>query len=522
MTQWNDPPQQQPASPWQPGPGQYGLGQPDAARPDTAQPSPGQPHAGQPFEAPQYGAQPYTEQPSAAPSYAAPSYTGQPGEVRAEYGAPPAPPEPETKKSRLPYLIAAAVCVVALVAAGLVFANARGWFTASGAASPNDAVQGLFDALAEDDLLGVVDRIAPAEAALTSGVTDEVLDQLKRLEIVKPGTTADQLYSLDITVDGLTLAPEPLPVNDHVQVVEVTGGTITVDSADTQSVLTEKIQDAAPEWTGSTPAHETFDIAEQSELTGGALRIATVQVDGRWYPSVFYTVADNIAFATLGPDYPHELSPMTAVGAATPALAMDGLLSALISGDVRNVAATFDPGTLGAVQDYASAIFGDGSACFLGGGNHSAGPGSCEPLGVSVMDAEWSTAEVSAGQKVMVDSLTLRTPEGDVAVVRDPAVPSLTITAPGEAPIVISPEKASEFVADLGSMFGVDAGQTPPEVTAIIEREVAELLQWGVTMVQGPDGQWYVSPIHSFTDLFLSLLRGLEPGDIDYLLAQGN
>jgi hypothetical protein len=33
------------------------------------------------------------------------------------------------------------------------------------------------------------------------------------------------------------------------------------------------------------------------------------------------------------------------------------------------------------------------------------------------------------------------------------------------------------------------------------------------------DGKWYVSPVRSFGDVFTSLLKGLEPGDIDYLIS---
>lgn len=467
-------------------------------------------------------------------AYPAPGYGNAAAPMPAEFAAPNGPAALPPRKSKLPYLVAAAVTVVALVAGGLVWAKSQGWFTASGAASPTAAVQGLVDALGDDDLTAAMRTIAPSEASLMADISGDVIEQLKRLEIVKDDVTADQLFSLGITLRGITLDPAPIRINDHVQVVRVTGGTVTVDGSSAESVLADKIRDAGPGLTGALgsadlpggdlleqdlSSPQTFDIAKQMAETGGALRIATVLEDGLWYTSLAYTVADNAAYTMLGPDYAADLKPLAASGAATPELAMDGLLAAVLSGDVRTMAATLDPGTLGAVQDYASAIFGGDSACLQGGGDAGS---VCRPLDASVVDATWTTAKVTGGQRVMVGSLTLRTPEGDVTIARDPSVPSLTLSSPGEVPIVISPSNADGFVRDIGSLFGMDPGDASPEVTAIVQRELTELLQWGVTMVQGGDGQWYVSPIHTFSDLFLSLLRGLQPGDIDYFLSLGN
>lgn len=554
MTEWNNPaPAGEPAgplpSPWAPGGGEQ-----QAAAPGYGQQPPAAPDFGdQPPTAPGFGQQPpsgpgeFTAAfpPAAgnpAPGDAPPSYGQSAYPAAAGYPAPAEhtvqtdPYAVPPRKSKLPYLIAAAVTVVALVAGGLVWAKARGLFTASGAASPTAAVQNLFDALGDDDLAGAMRTVAPSEASLISDISGDVIDQLKRLQIVKEDATTDQLLSLHTTVSGLTVDPDTMPVNDRVQVVRVTAGVITVDGGSAESVLTDKIRDASPDWSetlGSADlpgellpqdlnGPETFDIASQATATGGAVRIATILEDGEWYVSLAYTVADNVAYTELGPHYAADLRPLAAAGAATPELAMDGLIAAILSGDVRTMAATLDPGTLGAVQDYASAIFGD-SACLTGGGVDD-GPdsGTCQPLDVNVTDAQWSTAKVSGGQRVMVDKLTLRTPDGDVSIVRDAKVPSLTISAPGEQPIVVSPDQADGFVRDIGSLFGFDPGDASPEVTAIIQRELTELLQWGVTMVQGADGQWYVSPIHTFSDLFLALLRGLQPGDIDYFLAHGN
>ena len=57
----------------------------------------------------------------------------------------------------------------------------------------------------------------------------------------------------------------------------------------------------------------------------------------------------------------------------------------------------------------------------------------------------------------------------------------------------------------------------------IIKREFPQVIGLGVVMVQAGDGKWYVSPLRTTSDVMVSLLKGLEPTDIDYFisLAQG-
>ncbi len=53
----------------------------------------------------------------------------------------------------------------------------------------------------------------------------------------------------------------------------------------------------------------------------------------------------------------------------------------------------------------------------------------------------------------------------------------------------------------------------------IIKQEFKQIIGLGVVTVQGPDGKWYVSPIRSFSDIFVSLLKGLDSDDVDYLIS---
>lgn len=52
----------------------------------------------------------------------------------------------------------------------------------------------------------------------------------------------------------------------------------------------------------------------------------------------------------------------------------------------------------------------------------------------------------------------------------------------------------------------------------IIGQEFQQLIGIGVVMTQ-EGGQWYASPVRSYAEVFVSLLKGLQPGDIDYFIA---
>jgi hypothetical protein len=514
---------------------------PDAGQPPTdASPRFGEPQPT--FQDREYSWAPsYSDAPDGTPPrYGAPSPHGAaapagmpaaPGGTPTAPGGTPAPlptdEEKSAKRSKLPAVIAAAVVVVALIAAGLVFANSRGWFAASGASSPNEAVNNVVQALADGDVLGVADQLVPSEAHLATDMTGDFLTQLKRLQIVDDSATTDELYALKITLDGITTSPTPISINDHVQVVEVTGGTITADigaTSDAMKALTPKIRDAIGDVSADRPTRETLDIATQMADTGGVLRIATVRQDGRWYPSVLYTLADNIAYSEIGPDYAAKLRPIPAKGAVTPQRAMDNLVEALIAGDASELVSVLDPGTLAVLHDYVGLTMDSpADRCLWNGlkGNGSATQdpsAACERADVTVLDATWTTAAVTGGQKVSIASLVLESSEGTVEIDRDPGVPSLTVTGPDGSQTVIDPTHVPDFLGDLRNTLGIDLGDQSPQVTEILQRELKEILNLGIVMVQDSDGQWYVSPIHTYTDVVLSLLRGLQPADIDYFL----
>ena len=90
---------------------------------------------------------------------------------------------------------------------------------------------------------------------------------------------------------------------------------------------------------------------------------------------------------------------------------------------------------------------------------------------------------------------------------------SVTLTVPGEPAVTLDETTIDSYLGDaLGS------GDLDPQLLEIIKREFKQIIGLGIVTVQ-VDGQWYVSPVRSFSDVFVSLLKGLEPGDVDYLIS---
>ncbi len=121
--------------------------------------------------------------------------------------------------------------VVALVGAAAVYFFAirdSNTDVATGSSSPQQSVDALFKTLGNSDPIGIADQLDPAEAALFTDLNSDVIAELKRLEVLSPEASADKMTGTTIKVDGLTMQDQTETINDHVQIVKLTGGTVTV------------------------------------------------------------------------------------------------------------------------------------------------------------------------------------------------------------------------------------------------------------------------------------------------------
>ena len=124
----------------------------------------------------------------------------------------------------------------------------------------------------------------------------------------------------------------------------------------------------------------------------------------------------------------------------------------------------------------------------------------------------WAETDVTGGKKLSIKSMTVTADGQTVTIERDAANGSLTVTLPDQPAVTLDEDTIDTYLAD--AMGSADLDQ---QALDIIKREFKQVIGLGLVTVQ-VDGKWYVSPIRSVSDIFVSLLKGLEPGDVDYLI----
>lgn len=418
--------------------------------------------------------------PGSSPGFGAPAF-GPPG------GPPPA--AAARPRRRWP-LVAALVAVLAL-AAGAVTAVAllsRG----GGGDTPGQAVELLAADLGEGALIDAASRLHPAEVTLATDVGEILAAELQRLDVLRADADPQALYG-SLTVEGLRFdAAQEERVRDDVVITKLVAGRITITQDPGALPFTDSFRARAfPD--GLPPAGEpmTIDVAEVVAEQGEPVRLATVQVDGAWYVSVFYTLADY-ALLSEGLEWPRTtIEPR---GAASPQDALRETLQAVLDADVRRLVELAPPGELDvlhAVGDVLVAQAADGEA-----------PGG------RVVDVVTEPVEVRGQDALRITRLVFESPEGQ----------EVTVARSGDCLEVSAAGAPSERFCAEDAIAGSDLGSAPPEVADIATRLVGTALDLKVVTVE-VDGAHYVSPIRTAVGVYADLLGTLTAEDLAALFA---
>ncbi len=443
------------------------------------------------------------QQPAPTQTFSGPGGQGQPWP--GQQGAAPPPPA----KNNKPIIITAIAVVVALVAAaGIYFFAIRdtNQVASTGAKSPQESVTALFTTLGNSDPIGLADQLDPVEAKLFTDLNSDLITELKRLGVLSEAASADSMTGTSISVSGLTFAGADESINDNLHIVQLTGGTITIASDPTKIPLGDKIKNAfGTEIDQAQPQSQTVNIADAVAENGGQpIRVATVKRGDQWYVSLFYTIADN-AVHQAGLPNPTVADRIPDEGKDTPELAVQAFVDAASTGSIENVIKVLSPDEMGVLHDYGKLLIDQ-----AGTGDLTSG---MSDLGVTISNPTWVVGDVTGGKKVSIESLTITAGGQTAAITRDPDAGSVTLAAPGQDPIVLDENSIDSFLSD-----SVGSDQLTPELLKIIKQEFKQIIGIGIVTVQ-VDGKWYVSPIRSFSDIFVSLLKGLDSGDVDYLIS---
>jgi hypothetical protein len=492
MTQPPYPPQQ----PWgQPAPGPHdpaGAGQPHQPYPPQhGQPQHGQPQYGQPqYGQPQYGQPQYGQPQHGQPQYGQPQY-GQPQQYQQPEQYPqPAPAKPKGRGK----LIAGVAALVVLAGGGVAtyaaFSDSSD--DQAGASSPKAAVQKLVADLNNSDLLGVLDDLAPAEKRALADPIREDISTLKRLHVLNSGADPNKVSAVQFRASGVSYADKTVTVNDSVQVVTITGGTLRVSADAAKIPLTSQFLHAAFPGGGapSGTSTATTDLGSLTKDGGQPLQVAVQKVDGRWYPSLFYTIAQNAA-ANAHAGAPSPSDRIAAAGAGTPEDAAKGLLLAATKGDWRHVIELTSPTEMAVLHDYGSLLL-----------QNAPSTGS---TGFTIDDVRFTSKDISGGKRLTATSMSGLAAGQQFSVTMEGDCYQVTIG--GDQRKLCGSDLISQIAAMTGR--GEPTGAQRTALTHLIHG----VTQLGVDVSQS-GGKWYIDPVRTVADEFGTALASLQGNDL--------
>ena len=371
-------------------------------------------------------------------------------------------------------LVALGVGLVALVGAG-VFALTM-LSAGSGSATAEAAVERLFGAVGDEDVIGVLEALAPGERSALRPV-EELAGELRRLGIVSDDFDLGTVGGVDLEFDDLTFETEEL--GRGVAAVRITGGTVTVSTDPQQLPIGPTLSDLLDHF----HAEPDFEATTTTEhLAANAPMIVALDEGDGWHASLFYTVAEGMR-REAGAPVPAFGEGVEAAGAESPEAAVRQAVEAAVDLDARRLIGLVSPSEGAALHDYA-------------------------PLFLD--DAEAAVTELRAELPYDVDVTRLDLSseiDGDVAQVR------------------LGGFEASGTVPDLGR-FSVSYDGDCFTFEADVEADTicaSDLPQSGfggantemVATTVRDDGQWYLSPTRTLFQQVLSALRALDRDDLD-------
>lgn len=441
---------------------------------------------------------------------------------------------PQAPKHRHGKLIGSVAAVVVLAGGGaatyVAFASGD-----SGAGSAKAAVQKVVADLEKSDLIGVLDDLVPGERAALSAPVRADIASLKRLGVLTKKADPSSVPGVHFAAHNLTYADKTVTINDHVQIVTITGGTVDVAADAAKLPLTQKFLGMAAGAKGKASQH--------ADLAGKQVRIAAEKVGNRWYASLFYTVADQAAQHAI----PSVSDRVPATGADSPDGAVQKMVRALLSGDARSALALISPDELGAVHDYGGMILArapkwgpapvtittlDLTQTPISDGGVRVG---LKKLVLSTHGKQFSLAIANGCASISTGSTNKKICPADAAAAIANFIGGFScgsgFSYGSSAPAYSSTLHITRIGSGSGKYSPLNGGSTfsgcadKPGFTKAQKQTITDLVagltKLGIDTAQA-GGKWFVAPVRTFTDLGATVLSGLKGDDLFQLAKLGS
>ncbi len=426
---------------------------------------------------------------------------GSPGAVEpvTEIALKPLSSEPKRKGRRIVAIGAAAALVAA---GGFAMVQVAGGGADGGAATPVEAVQKLVESINAEDALGAMEMLLPGERRTFKQPMVDMVAELSRLEILDTTAKLDAVGGADVEI---TLAAdlettEAAPDIVTVQAAGSASANVDASKIPLGAFLIDNVMD------GERPDGIEKASGDFGGDAGDPIPVTVVKRDGRWYVSLWYSVAEAArqqTDATL-PTLEQAIKP---VGAESPEKALEAMIEAIASFDIEAVIAGMNPNEAEVLQRYAPIFLAEGQDTVDG-----------------------FVTDMSA--KLTVDGLTYEvTKDGE----NDATVDVKTLQLAGE---VDGGEVSIDYDGDCYSVEFTVPDSEPESSKTCNSETNEELSKSGLGFlaratrnagirVSKVEGKWYVSPFGTVTHSVVSVLKQLKRADLRDLtdsfadLAQG-
>lgn len=381
--------------------------------------------------------------------------------------------QPRTR-SRVGLVVATVVLLIAGVVSVAYLAGG------GGSSTPEDAVSKLASAVSAEDLLGVLDALAPSERDIFRDTVEDVTDELRRLDVLDDDVDLSAIDGVDVEFRDLRMTTRTL--GDGVALV-------TVDGEVTYGVTPDELPSGGFIDDSLRPADADAGSGTQS-IEG--LELVTIEEDGGWHVSLFYSVADA-ARRDAGLPAPDFGNGVEADGERSPEAVVHTLVDAATALDVERAIALIDPEEGRVLHDYAPLFLDDAKA---------AADEARDGLQIEVHDIDTRTERDGNEATVAITGLraTVRTDDGDVEIELD-----------GTCATVRTPE-GTETTCDDGEPVDESLGVALAPLSGLLDD--AEPL--GISTVER-GGRWYLSPLRTIFEPIVEALRRVEKRDLEAL-----
>lgn len=403
--------------------------------------------------------------------------------------------EPPTRSKRSKWLVGGAVAAVLATGAAGVFAvsNLTG-ATQGGAASPAELGTSLLEAIENEDVLGVIDVLAPGERDVFRDPLVDLVSELTRLEVLSTDADLSRILGLDVELSNERVSAVSTNVPDITNIDLRADAVVTFDGAEVPigALITDNVPaDALTEMRGTR-------LTETDEFD---LRLTAVEEDGRWYFSVFHTIAEVVRQETS----PGTLIPLQGIGsdgAESAEAAFDGVLDRVEDLDLTGLLRTLNPGEAAALQRYAPLFIEPAESALAE-----------VPLDWEITRREFRVDESGDTATVFLDAIGVEGVIEGESFSFEFADGCVRAGAGGESFEQCDDEAFEDTTGVLDNA---------PETKRLIDtftEAFSDMEPSGLEM-RRTDGLWYVSPITTGSEAFLNVLRALDRSELDAIIEQ--